>query len=52
MPMASVHIFISTGCFWSAGEARRFIDLVYTEGGDGIPSRFVREVGPLRYEPA
>jgi hypothetical protein len=47
----SVHVFVSTGRFRSFEEMRAYIDMTYTEDGDGVPSAFMREVGLQRYEP-
>lgn len=49
--MATVHVFVSTGRFSSFEEMRAFIDPVLTEGGDAVPSGFMREVGLTGYEP-
>lgn len=49
--MEKVHVFISTGRFYSFDEMRAFIDKTYTEDGDGVPSQFIREVGLTGYEP-
>jgi hypothetical protein len=49
--MASVYIFAALGRFKSVAEMRQFIDMTYTEDGDGIDSAFIREVGLSAYEP-
>ena len=49
--MGTVHVFVSTGRFRSFKEMRTFIDETYTEDGDGVPSRFIEEVGLTDYEP-
>lgn len=49
--MNRVHIFISTGRFNSFAQLRQFIDMTYTEDGDGIPSPFIREAKLVNYEP-
>lgn len=49
--MPVVHIFIDTGRFKSFEEMRSFVDVSYTEEGEGIPSYFMREVGLSAYEP-
>jgi len=51
MPVQQVHVFISIGRFRSSGEMRTFIDQTYAEGGDHIPSSFMREVELKQYEP-
>ena len=50
--MDTVHVFISTHRFRSFDDMRAYIDEVYTEDGDGIPSAFMLEVGLSEYEPA
>jgi hypothetical protein len=49
--MAIVHVFVSTGRFGSFEEMRSYIDKIYNGDGDGIPSKFMREVGLSSYEP-
>ncbi len=50
--MSTVHVFISSGRFRSFAEMRSYIDMTYTEDGDGVPSAFIREVELSGYEPA
>lgn len=46
-----VHVFACTGRFGSFDEMRDFIDMSYTEDGDGVRSPFIREVELRHYEP-
>jgi hypothetical protein len=47
----TVHVFLSTARFGSFDELREFVDESYTEDGDGVPSRFMHELGLSHYEP-
>lgn len=47
----TVHVFVSTGRFRSFEKMRAFVDMTYTEDGNGIPSPFMREVELSEYEP-
>ena len=49
--MDKVHVFLSTGRFRSFDEMREYIDPLYTQEGDAIPSAFIREIGLSGYEP-
>lgn len=42
--MPIVHVFASAGRFSSLEEMRAFIDPMYTEDGDMVPSRFMKEI--------
>jgi hypothetical protein len=46
-----VHVFASTGRFSSLEQLRKFIDMTYSEEGDGMPSPFIREARIEGYEP-
>jgi hypothetical protein len=49
--LETVHVFVSAGRFHSPDELRAFLDPTYTEGGEMIPSAFMREVQLSGYEP-
>ena len=49
--MTTVPVFASIGRFRSFAELRHFIDVTYTEDGDGIPLSFMREVCLADCEP-
>ena len=50
--MSTVHLFISSGRFSSFAEIRQFVDPLYTDDGDMVPSRFMSEIDLDAYEPA
>ena len=49
--MATVHVFVATRRFASEREMDEFIDPTFTQDGDIVPSRFMREVELGGYEP-
>ncbi len=49
--MDRLHILTSTGRFSSFDQLRRYIDMTYTDDGDGLASEFIREVQLVNYEP-
>lgn len=46
-----VHVFVSTGRFRSIAPLRQYIDMTYTEDGEGVASAFIREVDLAHFEP-
>lgn len=46
-----VHVFVSTGRFRSFAQLRQYIDMTYTEDGEGVASAFIREIDLAHFEP-
>jgi hypothetical protein len=47
----TVHVFVAHGRFGSDAELQAFVDPIYTEDGDMVPSQFMLETGLSQYEP-